>query len=184
MIQAFRSTRPWARALRLAAVMVVLGAASSVALAGGPSLAADPVAPSANQPFDVVYTLDGCGDTFPAYLPSKRTVEVEGNTIRVTVAYAEQICFEGQPYAPAYDWSIGPFPEGNYDLVLQGYSPNGDPTVTFVLASTTVTIAPPMAAPTPAVIPSTGLAGNFALLALLVLVGLLSLPRSLLSNRA
>lgn len=155
---------------------MLLAVASSVR-AGIPTpdlLSTDPAEPRAHQQFDLVYTLESCGDIFAADTPSNRTVEVVGNAIRVTALYASQLCLGGQPYAPSYRWRIGPLNSGIYQVELRGYNEQGGPANSFPIASGEVTIAPSIPVPTPAVIPASGTSW---LLGMIVLIAVAAASR-------
>lgn len=158
------------RAVGIFAALMLMAGASDV-IAGGPMmLSTDPVEPSASQSFDVVYEAF-CEDVFPAYTPSNRSVEVEGDIVRITVRRLWQFCL-GQPHPPTYSWRIGPLPPGDYQVELVGYE--YEPQTLFPIASGEVTIVPVLIAPEPNVVPATGKLG---LLSLSLLTALLAMWR-------
>ena len=153
---------------------IVLAAVAPSARAGFPEpptpLSTEPLQPFANQMFDVIFTLDGCGDAFPGYLPDNRIVEIAGQVVRITVAHATELCFPGPPMPPSYHWNLTLPAPGTYQIELYGYyhlnDPN-DPDNLFLLSSGEVTVRPGSSV-IPAVIPSSD---PTALVVLMVLVG-------------
>lgn len=140
---------------RLAAGLLAGLCMSSAAWAGvpPPTLSFQPVAPRANQTISLTYTLAACGDVFPGYAPSNRTVEVVGQVVRVTVDHDSDSCIPGQQFDPSYAWTIGPLPAGNYQVEL--IADGGDAPSTFVLATGDLVVAPgAVVAPSPNTVPS------------------------------
>lgn len=119
-------------------------------------LSTEPVEPRASQVFDVIYTLEFCGDTFPGNLPQNRIVSEAGGVVRILAPYALQLC-GGQPHVPSYRWSIGPLAAGTYRIELLGY--DEDPQIPFPIASGEITVAPAVVAPEVNVVPASGLLG-------------------------
>lgn len=135
-------------------------------------LSTEPAQPRANQQFDLVYTLEFCGDRFAPDLPQNRVITIAGSRIVVTSKYYSSLCFEGQQYVPQYSWRMGNVPAGTYQLELRAYNEENGPDVSFPIAVGEVTVLPGIPAPGPNVVPAAGAQGLLILAVLTVLLAM------------
>lgn len=161
-----RMKKPWmAHRLRLAAALVLLMAAGlSPAMAQVLGLHTEPTAPRAGQAFVLELTAATCHVFWDETDPLAREVSVDGDTITVTVEYTAPPPGGGGCEASTQRdvrRNIGPFPAGTYTILLVGSDPISGSEGEGI-DQVAVSILPAVAS-TPSVVP---MAGPFTLLAL------------------